>query len=303
MVADPAPRPTVSVADEVWIATALLHREHPDRETFTAREITDRARREAITPHLRPGVYVHAIQHCVANRPPNPGRLRMLYATSRSQRRLYRPGDPFDPRRGDARSLPNAARCRRGIARCSTGMRRSSPPRHASPAPRSAIRSSACADSVRSSGGRIRRSIRRAAAQRLETTRSGTRTSIYLLANRGAPARRSPSSASRCSRAAPALTSAPTLGELLASHRSRPRRSVQRYRSRCRPQPRWCPRATAAAAYARIRRDRGIRPPDAIQLACAAAAGVDLFITNDERLSRKIVPGVGFVTSLARAPL
>ena len=106
MVADPAPRPTVSVADEVWIATALLHREHPDRETFTAREITDRARREAITPHLRPGVYVHAIQHCVANRPPNPGRLRMLYATSRSQRRLYRPGDPFDPRRGDARSLP-----------------------------------------------------------------------------------------------------------------------------------------------------------------------------------------------------
>ena len=59
----------------------------------------------------------------------------------------------------------------------------------------------------------------------------------------------------------------------------------------------------AALAYARIRKDRYVRPPDAIQLACAAHAGVDLFITNDDRLSRKIVPGVGFVTSLARAPL
>ena len=58
----------------------------------------------------------------------------------------------------------------------------------------------------------------------------------------------------------------------------------------------------AAAHYARIRADRTIRPPDAIQLACAAAAGVDLFITNDERLSSKLVAGVKFVTSLDRAP-
>ncbi len=57
----------------------------------------------------------------------------------------------------------------------------------------------------------------------------------------------------------------------------------------------------AAPHYARIRLDRSVRPPDAIQLACAAAAGVDLFITNDERLSRRSVPGVQFVTSLERA--
>jgi predicted nucleic acid-binding protein len=59
----------------------------------------------------------------------------------------------------------------------------------------------------------------------------------------------------------------------------------------------------AACLYAEIRNDRGIARPDAIQLACAAAAEVDLFITNDERLSAKRVPGVKFVTSLARAPL
>ena len=59
----------------------------------------------------------------------------------------------------------------------------------------------------------------------------------------------------------------------------------------------------AAAHYARIRQDRSVRPPDAIQLACAAAHGIDLFITNDDRLSGKIVPGVNFITSLKDAPL
>jgi len=59
----------------------------------------------------------------------------------------------------------------------------------------------------------------------------------------------------------------------------------------------------AACLYAEIRKDRRVSRPDAIQLACAAAAEVDLFITNDERLAGKVVPGVKFVTSLARAPL
>jgi predicted nucleic acid-binding protein len=58
-----------------------------------------------------------------------------------------------------------------------------------------------------------------------------------------------------------------------------------------------------APLYAASRLDRTIKPPDAIQLACAAAAGVDLFITNDDRLSRKYVPGVKFITSLEGAYL
>lgn len=59
----------------------------------------------------------------------------------------------------------------------------------------------------------------------------------------------------------------------------------------------------AARAYASIRRDRGIRPPDAIQLACAVIARVDLFITNDERLSQKVITGIHFITSLDRTLL
>lgn len=57
----------------------------------------------------------------------------------------------------------------------------------------------------------------------------------------------------------------------------------------------------AARQYAEIRRNRRIRAPDAIQLACAAQAGVDLFITNDERLSRLTIPGIQFLVSLDRA--
>jgi len=57
----------------------------------------------------------------------------------------------------------------------------------------------------------------------------------------------------------------------------------------------------AARLYAAIRSDRTIRPPDAIQLACAAQARVDLFITNDDRLSTKTIPRIQFVSSLHRA--
>ncbi|HMF50211.1 MAG TPA: PIN domain-containing protein [Candidatus Saccharimonadales bacterium] len=57
----------------------------------------------------------------------------------------------------------------------------------------------------------------------------------------------------------------------------------------------------AARLYAGIRKDRTIRPPDAIQLACAAQVRVDLFITNDERLSAKSIPRIQFVSSLLHA--
>jgi hypothetical protein len=89
----------VRVADEVWIATALLHREQPQRADFTVAEIVERARREGLTSELRPGVRVHALLHCVANRPPNPAGYRMLLATGQTTRRLYRPGDPAHPSR------------------------------------------------------------------------------------------------------------------------------------------------------------------------------------------------------------
>ena len=55
--------------------------------------------------------------------------------------------------------------------------------------------------------------------------------------------------------------------------------------------------------YASLRATHTIRNPDAIQLACAAHVGVDLFITNDTHLQHLNVPGIGFIAPLDRVPL
>lgn len=99
---------TTKVADEVWIAAALLHREHPEKPDFSIEEIVERAAKESLSPTRRPGVYVHVVQHCVANRPPNPGRYRMLIETAPGRRRLYRKGDSYHPERDNSKVTPIA---------------------------------------------------------------------------------------------------------------------------------------------------------------------------------------------------
>jgi hypothetical protein len=99
----------VKVADEVWIAAALLQREHPERDEFSLKEIEQRLRRENLVGTVRAGVYPHISVHCVANAPPNPGRYRMLIATGPSRRRLFREGDPADPRRDGSKTHPRRA--------------------------------------------------------------------------------------------------------------------------------------------------------------------------------------------------
>jgi len=59
----------------------------------------------------------------------------------------------------------------------------------------------------------------------------------------------------------------------------------------------------AARLYASLRRDRTLRAPDAVQLACAGSVGTDLFVTNDSRLQTKTVSGIQFISSLDQAPV
>jgi len=61
--------------------------------------------------------------------------------------------------------------------------------------------------------------------------------------------------------------------------------------------------AQIARRYASLRATHTLRNADAIQLACAAHFGVDLFITNDEYLLKLDVPGIGFIASFQNAPL
>ncbi len=105
MSAKAKPQKQILAADEVWVGLALLHVEHPDKESFTAREILDRVRSEHAAPELRPGLQAHIYLHNVANLEPNSARYRMFYRLAGDTYRLFRAGDHAHPaRRG--KSLP-----------------------------------------------------------------------------------------------------------------------------------------------------------------------------------------------------
>jgi len=106
---------SIRVADEAWIGLALLHRENPEKESFTAREILDRVKTEAATQELRPGIQVHIYLHNVANAEPNSARYRMFWKLPNDTYRLFRPGDhPHPSRKGktmpDREELPEQYR-------------------------------------------------------------------------------------------------------------------------------------------------------------------------------------------------
>jgi uncharacterized protein len=53
-----------------------------------------------------------------------------------------------------------------------------------------------------------------------------------------------------------------------------------------------------AEFYAEIRATQRVSSADAIQLACAAQTGTDLFLTNDKNLVGKVIPGIQFIAGL-----
>ena len=129
---------------------------------------------------------------------------------------------------------------------------------------------------------------------------------VYLLEDKGELAERVVSLRKRMiERNDELLTSTLTLGEILVKPlEAGDETLVRRYEQAITAAATVIPfDPPAAYAFATVRRDRTIRPPDAIQLACASVAGIDMFITNDRRLNRKVVPGVHFIQSLATAAL
>jgi predicted nucleic acid-binding protein len=101
------------------------------------------------------------------------------------------------------------------------------------------------------------------------------------------------------------VTSAMTLGELLVKPSKLGQASlVQQYDHAIRTRAQVVSfDAQIAWRYASLRATHTIRNADAIQLACAAHFGVDLFITNDQGLHKLNVPGIGFIAPLEKVPL
>ena len=129
---------------------------------------------------------------------------------------------------------------------------------------------------------------------------------IYLLEDKGELAEQVVSLRERMvERQDQLLTSALTLGEtLVKTLEAGDGELMRRYQRAITANAAVLPFDQAAATvFASVRRSRSIHPADAIQLACASVAGVDLFITNDQRLSRHVVPGIHFIQSLAVAAI
>jgi predicted nucleic acid-binding protein len=101
------------------------------------------------------------------------------------------------------------------------------------------------------------------------------------------------------------LTSTLTLGEILVKPRERGDTALcGKYEEALTSTATLLPFDVAAARiYAFLRCDRSLRAPDAMQLACAAGARVDLFLTNDLRLQAKHVEGIQFIAPLKQAPI
>ncbi len=101
------------------------------------------------------------------------------------------------------------------------------------------------------------------------------------------------------------ITSSMTLGELLVKPRQQGNLGLcQKYEDTL--------KATAtilsfdveaARRYSELRQNRSLKASDAIQLSCAAAAKIDLFVTNDNRLQGLNVPGIQFIVPIDRVPL
>jgi hypothetical protein len=96
----------LKVSDAVWIAAALLQRERGRDADFSLSEVLNRAKAEHLEGAERPGLRAHVVAHAVAELPPNPGKYRMLHATGRGRRRLFRNGDSAHPAR-NGKTHPN----------------------------------------------------------------------------------------------------------------------------------------------------------------------------------------------------
>ncbi|MEX2302286.1 MAG: hypothetical protein WD733_15200 [Bryobacterales bacterium] len=99
----------LKVADEVWLALVLLHRENASRDSFSAQEIAAQAQKLHPGVPNRPGVMPHIYAHCVANVRPASGRYRMLYREPDGNLRLYRDNDDYHAAREGSKTTPQRA--------------------------------------------------------------------------------------------------------------------------------------------------------------------------------------------------
>ena len=76
-----------TIADEVWIACAMLHCENRKRQSFKKEEIVGKIRLEFGS--VKPAHDVHLSLNCIANKLPNPANYKLLYLCDDGSLRLF----------------------------------------------------------------------------------------------------------------------------------------------------------------------------------------------------------------------
>jgi predicted nucleic acid-binding protein len=99
------------------------------------------------------------------------------------------------------------------------------------------------------------------------------------------------------------VTSSLTLGELMAGPRRNGQETIAlQYKAALSHSATIVPfDERAADFYATVRAQTRVKQPDGIQIACAATHGVELFVTNDDKLWKLRIPGVHFIVSIETA--
>jgi hypothetical protein len=88
------------LADRIWFAVAMLHREFPERQDFSKEEIRNKLHASGLDAGLkRTSIHAHLKEHMVANAAPSSTKYRMLFETWPGHLRLFRPGDTPHPLR------------------------------------------------------------------------------------------------------------------------------------------------------------------------------------------------------------
>ena len=95
-----------TTANGVWIATALLHKENPDRQSFQTQEIIQKVKDLGLLNATEATLSVHVSHHCVASSKASPDTHRKLTRVQNGWYRLFKPGDSFHPSRERGRIEP-----------------------------------------------------------------------------------------------------------------------------------------------------------------------------------------------------
>ena len=109
-------RPTITINQKksittptvVWLATALLHRDNPQSDAFSAKEIFNKVKQLNLLSVSDSTINMHITSHCVASGKESPDRHRKLTRVRTGWYRLFKEGDLFHETRSIGQIAPLA---------------------------------------------------------------------------------------------------------------------------------------------------------------------------------------------------